>query len=458
MAALIRPLRGETSDVEIIGLDSDRFVLRCPSPLTEGEHLRLDIPGGMLQDSPHASLDVEISSNHHDRAHSASGWIVSACAQGEQGKHFVAKMLTHLRKSQHIELCATGAVEGAQANPAFAEVGLLPCALPECDWQDLDTSVTFLGQRFSAPIMITGMTGGVARGTEINLRLARAAASHGIPMGVGSQRIAIEHPEFADIFAVKKQVPEVFLIANIGAGQLAQLGRDGCLRAVDMIDADALAIHVNVLQEIVQVEGDRRFSGIFAAIESIVRQFPVPVMVKEVGAGLDPLTARRLVELGVAALDTGGSGGTSWSGIEGMRAGSPSGQRLGEMFRDWGLPTAHCIRLLRNALPQTDISATGGIRDGHMIAKAVGLGATMAGIGLPLFRSALLAEDAPKDLLDTFLRELKTAMICSGSRTIRELRARTFTSEAFDRTTAMLANAYAQIPRANTAKTETAES
>ena len=334
-------------------------------------------------------------------------------------------LLAVLRKNQHIQICQNEDVEASDRFTGFDQVSLLPRALPEFDWNEISIGCSFLGRRFAAPIFITGMTGGVDQGAEINRRLAVAAAAHGIPMGVGSQRIALENPEHARIFAVKNAAPNLFCIANIGAAQIMSDGAlDDCRRAIDMIEADALAIHINVLQELVQVEGDRQFRGLIARIGRIAATLQRPVIVKEVGGGMDADTARELFAAGVSAVDVGGKGGTSWSHIEGLRSTSANVQSMSRVFRDWGIPTAYALSALRRAHPDRTITATGGIRDGLTVAKAVALGANMAGIGLPLFRAALESEEAPYHLLDAYIKQLKTAMMCSGAQTIDQLASR----------------------------------
>lgn len=338
----------------------------------------------------------------------------------------LANLLSLVRKGQHIRICETQDVEATDRFTGFSEIQLRPCALPELAWDDLDTRATFLGKTFALPLLITGMTGGLARGAEINARLAAAAQAYGIPMGVGSQRIALEHPEHARIFTVKKAAPKVFLIGNLGIGQL-HAGRvlDDCRRAVEMIDADALAIHVNVLQEVVQVEGDRDFRRLIEQIGDAAQRVGVPVLVKEVGCGIDADSAARLFEAGVRALDVGGKGGTSWSFIEGMRAQSDVTRAVAETFRDFGIPTAVSLAAIEERLPgKLELVATGGIRDGLAVAKAVGLGARMAGVGLPLFRAALASAAAPFDVLETLAKGLRTAMIVSGTRAVPGLRER----------------------------------
>ena len=250
-------------------------------------------------------------------------------------------------------------------------------------------------------------------------------------MGVGSQRLALDDPRFSDIFNVKTEVPGVFLIGNIGAAQLVngrthREARELCLRAVEMIEADALAIHINVLQELIQPEGDRDFRGVFDCIAELTKAFPVPVLVKEVGAGMDPQTAKRLAGTGVRAIDVGGRGGTSWGWIEGLRSADPQVLDLAQNFRDWGLTTGEALTLAREAICQNSalqLIATGGIRTGIDVAKAVALGATMAGIGLPLFRAALKGTDEVEKTLDQIIKGLKTVMMCTGSRTLSALTA-----------------------------------
>ena len=359
----------------------------------------------------------------------------------EPSRTRLADLLTLVRKDQHIGLCATEDVEAKDRDAGFGDLELLPRALPELNWADLDPSTRFLDRTLPLPLLITGMTGGLERGVEINRRLARAAVAFGIPMGVGSQRVALDNPAHAAIFDVKRAAPGLFLIGNLGMAQLAP-GRAGqagfnaaldlCRRAVDMIAADALALHVNVLQELIQVEGDRDFRGIIDRIADVASRLEVPLMVKEVGVGIDADTAQRLTAAGVRALDCGGKGGTSWSHIEGLRAASPVTQALGATFRDFGIPTAIAIAALRPTVPAaTDLVATGGIRDGLAVAKAVALGANVCGIGLPLLRAALVGDDEPVAVLEGLARGLRVAMLISGARTLAELRGRLQITPAF---------------------------
>ena len=330
-----------------------------------------------------------------------------------------------LRKEQHIAICQTTDVEASDRFTGFAELSFTPVALPELNYDEISTTSQFLDRSFALPILITGMTGGTPQGSEINRRLAHAASSMGIPMGVGSQRVALESPELKETFDLKREFPELFLIGNIGCSQLTQTNAlDRCRAAVEMIGADALAIHVNVLQECIQIEGDRSFRSLFDTIGTIQAKLSVPIIVKEVGVGIDPATALRLHQIGIKALDIGGKGGTSWAFIEGQRTSSQATRMLADSFRDFGIPTAFSLKLVSDALPHMQTIATGGIRDGLTVAKAVALGARMVGIGLPLFRAALESETAAANLLDTYAHGLKTAMLATACRTLRDLKGR----------------------------------
>ncbi len=331
-------------------------------------------------------------------------------------------LMNLVRKNQHITLCETVDVEASDRYTGFSDLGLRPNALPDLSWNELDPSRVFLGYKAKLPLLVTGMTGGLQRGAEINQRLARAAEHFGIPMGVGSQRVALENPEHAAIFKLKQFAPRLFVIGNIGMAQLTHADAlDQCRRAVDMIDADALAIHLNVLQEVIQVEGDRDFRGLLDHVAEVASRLGVPVMMKEVGFGIDPESAKMLAEAGVQALDCGGKGGTSWGYIEGLRAESQVTRDVAATFRDFGIPTAIAVHAIRRVLPEIDLVATGGIRDGLTVAKAMALGATMCGIGLPLLRAALDNDQKPYDVLETFAQGLRTAMICTGARTVDDL-------------------------------------
>jgi isopentenyl-diphosphate delta-isomerase len=391
-------------------LGRDRLHLQPTPGSRDGAHLkRITVS---LSDGPSFTL-------HGVCTMAAAEWVF-VVKDADQSR--LLDMMGQLRKDQHIEICRNKDVEASDRFTGFSRLSFRPEALPLMDEADIDLHREFLGRRFSAPLLITGMTGGIHKGAEINRRLAKAAAQMNIPMGVGSQRIALDNPEYASIFKVKQHAPGLFLIGNIGMAQLT--GPDAlsiCEKAVGMIDADALAVHFNLVQELVQVEGDRRFSGLFKGLERICRNLAVPVIAKEVGSGMTPETVQRLLDLGFATVDIGGKGGTSWSHIEGLRSRSELSQELGVSFRDWGIPTAYSLSAVHQAFPHLPLIATGGIRDGMTAAKALGLGARMVGIGLPLLRAALENEEAPLAVLESFRQGLKLTLMATGCARLDEL-------------------------------------
>jgi len=332
-------------------------------------------------------------------------------------------LIGQLRKGEHLAFCEEEEVEASDRFTGFSSFSFVPHALSGCNWNELDIHTSFLNRSFQAPFLITGMTGGVERGHQINRRLAKAASVAGIPMGIGSQRVALEDPACAKVFQLKTEYPDLFLIGNLGVAQLlSPHGVAWCQQAVDMVQADALALHLNVVQECMQPEGDRNFSGIVDKIHEVCAQLSVPVLVKEVGCGLDLKSAVLLQAAGVAALDVGGRGGTSWPYIEGLRSHDALRQTLAGEFRNWGIPTAYGVHALREACPELPLVATGGMRSGLMAAKAIALGANLVGIGLPLMQAALESEDRVTEVLDSFVEGLRVTMLATGSRSLKDLR------------------------------------
>ncbi len=335
------------------------------------------------------------------------------------------------RKADHLRLSASGDVD-ALAGPGWEDVRLVHEALPEVDQTDVDLSVEFLGRRLGAPLLIAGMTGGHATAHDVNAVLARAAERHGLAMGVGSQRAALRRPHLAYTYTVvREQAPTAFLIGNVGAPQLIAQGDTPALGlhevglALDMIRADALAIHLNFLQESVQPEGERRSGGCAEAIHQVVAALPAPVIAKETGAGLSQSTALRLKELGVRGLDVGGVGGTSFAAVEGLRAeaqGSTGAHALGAILRDWGIPTP--VSVVGVQVAGLPVIATGGIRTGLDAAKAIGLGATLVGVARPLLQAALEGDAAVDGWIAQFLHELRTVLFLTGSKDTTALRAK----------------------------------
>ena len=314
-------------------------------------------------------------------------------------------------------------VEYAGVTTGFERYAFEHCALPEADLADVDTSTRFLGRSLSMPLMIACMTGGTPRAAEINRNLAIAAQKIGIAMGVGSQRAALEDPSPASTYRVRDVAPDILLVANLGAADLAKgSALDMACRAVEMIQADALAIHLNPIQEALQPEGSPSFRGVLDAIKRVCEGLDAPVIVKEVGFGIEAEVAVMLLDAGAAAIDVAGAGGTSWARIEGLRA-SGGLQELARRFEGWGIPTARSLVEVRASLPNLPLIGSGGIRTGLDIAKAIALGADLTAIGLPLLHEAAKSADAVEDWILRRADELRLAMFGAGARTIEELKS-----------------------------------
>lgn len=303
-----------------------------------------------------------------------------------------------------------------EGSPGFEKYQFVHQAFPEIDFEEITTSTSFLGQKLSAPILISSMTGGTVEGQKINQNLAKAAQKIGVAMAVGSQRIAIENPKLTWTFEVRHVAPKILLFANLGAVQLNYgYGIKECQKAVKMIRADGLILHLNPLQEAIQPEGNRNFENLLPKIEKVVKGLSVPVIVKEVGCGLSEEVARRLYAAGVKIIDTAGWGGTNWAKIEGIRAKGS----FDEIFSQWGIPTAESIIACKKVKGLTVIGS-GGIRNGVEIAKALALGADLVGLALPFLKPATGSEKEVEEKLLQLVCELKITMFCLGVKNIKE--------------------------------------
>lgn len=319
------------------------------------------------------------------------------------------------RKSDHIRINLEEDVTFHQLTTGLEHYHFLHQALPEIDLKQVDTSVTFLGKRLRAPLLISSMTGGTEQAQMINRTLAQAAEAKGIAMGVGSQRAALEDPSLDVTFQIRPIAPTTVLLANLGAVQLNYgYAVDHCQRAVDMLEADALILHFNALQEAVQPEGDTKFSGLLHKIERVCATLPVPVIAKEVGWGFSEDTVRRLTTAGISAIDVAGAGGTSWSQVEMHRAKTKMQQRIAATFIDWGIPTSDAILAAKRAAPTMPIIASGGIRNGLEIAKSIALGATIGGMAGPFLKAAVESLRAVLDQINITQSELQIAMFGIG--------------------------------------------
>ncbi len=333
------------------------------------------------------------------------------------------------RKAEHVEVALKHDLTAPQA-ASWADIRLVHRALPEVDLDEIDLGVTFLGKTLRAPLFISSLTGGHPDVAAINERLARAAEQFGVAMGVGSQRAAIAAPDLAATYAVvRDRAPTAFLIANIGAPQLIPQARKqpfalaDVQAAVQMIHADALAIHLNYLQEAAQPEGDGNARGCLDAIQRIVAGIAVPIIAKETGAGISAEQAQALRAAGVSAIDVGGAGGSSMAAMEAERArqrGDARAQAIGETFRDWGIPTP--VSVVEAGVAGLPLIATGGVRSGLDAARAVALGATLIGVGFPLLKAASEGDEAVHAFLEHFLAELRVTMQLTGAATLAALR------------------------------------
>ena len=328
---------------------------------------------------------------------------------------------TQLRKKEHLELCLdTTAVSGPYGT-GLDRYFFLHNALPEVDINEIDLSTSFLGKALKAPLLISSMTGGFELARKVNRNLAQAAQKLGLAMGVGSQRVALEEKSVADSFKVRDLAPDILLLGNLGGVQLNYgYGIEQCRQAVAMIQADGLILHLNVLQEAVQPEGNRNFKGLAAKITEVCRQLEVPVVAKEVGSGISGDVALRLKKAGVRAIDVAGRGGTSWYAVEAKRA-ARRGQPVDLTFSDWGIPTEEALIQVREATPDLEIIASGGIRSGLDIAKTIALGANIAAIGQPLLAPALESAAEVIKFLTGIIYEIKVAMLCIGVTNIAAL-------------------------------------
>jgi isopentenyl-diphosphate delta-isomerase len=329
---------------------------------------------------------------------------------------------TEARKARHLDVCLDDDV-ASTLDAGWAEVRLRHDALPEIALDDVDCSARFLDFRLNAPILISSMTGGTERASELNRRLAGAADAARIAIGLGSGRALIENPGLRATFDVRDIAPHAVLFANIGAVSMNYgIGIDDIRRLVDDLRCDGLFVHLNPLQEALQPAGDTNFRGLLPRIAELCAALDVPVIAKSVGSGIAPVTAARLIDAGVAAIDAAAAGGTSWARVEGKRSEDDRREALAETFAGWGTPTAEAVRELRARFPGLPLIASGGVRTGVDIAKAIALGADLCGLALPFLEAATASEEAVADLIAALTSGLRIAMFATGSSRLGGLR------------------------------------
>ena len=331
------------------------------------------------------------------------------------------------RKEEHLSIALNKDIKFKEIQNGLAEFQFVHQALPEINLTDIDIASNLFSRKLKAPLIISPMVGGIDAARRLNRNLAEAAQTLGVGMGVGSQRCAIDDPVSISSYQVRGIAPDILLLANLGAIQLNYgYSVAECQRAVDMLDADALILHLNPLQEALQAEGNTNFAGLLSKIEKVCRALPVPVIVKEVGWGISENVARSLAEVGVAAIDVAGAGGTSWSEVERHRTKSTLGDKVATTFAGWGIPTADSIEMVQKGAPGLTLVASGGIRNGLDVAKVMALGAHAAGIGTPLLKAANISADATIAAIRQIIEELCLTMFCIGTVDLKVLRGTPF--------------------------------
>lgn len=328
-------------------------------------------------------------------------------------------MTLKARKRDHLELCIHGQVEFKEKTTLLEAVEFVHHALPQLSWEEVDTTTCFLNKRLRAPLIIPAMTGGLEVSGEINRALASVAEKLGIGIGLGSQRAMYEHPEFTSTYQVREVAPSALLLGNLGISQAKEMDPEEVQALVDQVGADGICIHLNSLMELIQADGDRDFFLGLEALEGLVQNLRCPLVVKETGCGISREVALKLRGAGVQVVDVAGAGGTSWAGIESLRS-SGVGHELGKLYWDWGIPTAASLCEVRG-LGLTTI-ASGGLRSGLDVAKAVALGASLGGMALPILRSYHAGgQKAVEEYLLYVLKGLRVAMLLTGSADIPAL-------------------------------------
>jgi isopentenyl-diphosphate delta-isomerase len=327
------------------------------------------------------------------------------------------------RKQEHLDIVLHKDVDFKGVSTGFDDYYFIHQALPEIDLDSVELSVKLFDKQLKAPIVISSMVGGIETAAVINRNLAVAAQELGVAMGLGSQRCAIDDPSAIYSYKVRDVAPDILLLANLGAVQLNYgYTVDECRKAIDMVNADGLILHLNPLQEALQPGGNTNFSDLLSKIEKVCAEIKVPVLVKEVGGGISDSVARQLANAGVTAIEIAGAGGTSWSEVERYRERTQIKENIAAAFASWGIPTVDSIEMVRRGAPEMTLIASGGVRNGVDVAKAIALSADLAGIAAPLLKAANISEEAAVTALQEIIEELRIAMFCTGTASIYELK------------------------------------
>jgi len=328
------------------------------------------------------------------------------------------------RKRDHIDICINKDVQFNLFDSGFSNFFFEHQALPEIDYDEINLETYILNRKFSAPIFVSSMTGGIEQGAKINKNLAIACQNLNIPMGLGSQRIMLENKESKKSFLLRDLAPDIFLFGNIGAVQLNYGVSNKDIKFIlEEIDANALFLHLNPLQEVIQEEGNKNFKGLKNKIIKLSEELEYPIILKETGCGISKNIVEDFNKTNIAGIDISGGGGTSWAFIESLRAKNIHLAKIGENFRNWGLPTSYLLANAKKVIDKNKLLfASGGIRTGIDVAKAISLGADMVGIAQPLLESALISHIEVENKLRQIIEELKISMFCTGIKNILELK------------------------------------
>ena len=326
------------------------------------------------------------------------------------------------RKYDHLTICLEKDVQFREKTTGFERFSFVHQALPELDFDEIDLSCCLLGRKLSAPFFISSMTGGTKLGAKINRNLARAAQELNLGMAVGSQRAALEDPALRYSYQVREVAPDIVLMGNLGAVQLNNgFGPEKCVAAVEMIEADGLFLHLNPMHEANQMGGNVNFRNLIPRITEVCQASSFPVFLKEIGNGISREVISKVKRIGISGIEISGAGGTSWAKVEKYRStGVP--RAVAATFEEWGIPTADSLRIVREEASDLTVIASGGIRTGIDMAKALALGADLIGVAMPLLRPALDSVEAVKSEIERFLKELRITMLCVGARDLAALR------------------------------------
>jgi isopentenyl-diphosphate delta-isomerase len=329
---------------------------------------------------------------------------------------------TSRRKSEHIQIVLRESVNSSLSN-GLEKYQFEHQALPEIDLADVEIKTSFFDRELQSPLLISSMTGGSKETALINRVLAKVAQDAGLALGVGSQRAGLEDPEKMASFVVRDVAPDILLFSNMGAVQLNySYSLEHCQRVVESIQADALILHLNTLQEALQPEGNTNFKDLLNKIGMICKKLTVPVIVKEVGWGISSRVAQQLASAGVAAIDVAGAGGTSWSEVEKFRIKDEIRRKVAEGFKDWGIPTAESILQVKEGAPSIKIIASGGLTDGIEVAKSLALGASLTGMAARFIKAASISEEETHNLVSEINLQLKICMFAAGIKNINSLK------------------------------------